>query len=187
MGRRSLKAQRREEILDAFEACVARYGMEGTTLERVAEFAGLGRPAIRHNVGNREALIDAALERIVERHEDAYCDLPQGVDPLLTYLFVGEFSGAPDAQDAVLDELFALRHRDAEIARRLDGIYREFQDVIAKELQKETGATVRACRSAAYVIMAMAYGASTFSGLGVGARRGREALAYARQIVAGLR
>ena len=34
MPRPSLKAQRSEEILDAYERCVARYGVEGATLEK---------------------------------------------------------------------------------------------------------------------------------------------------------
>ena len=37
MPRPSVKAERTEEILDAFERCVARYGVEGSTLERIAE------------------------------------------------------------------------------------------------------------------------------------------------------
>ena len=69
MPRRSLKEERRSQILDAFEICVARYGVEGATLERVAEEAGLARPLIRHNVGNREDLLDALLERYLESSE----------------------------------------------------------------------------------------------------------------------
>jgi len=186
MGRRSLKAERREQILEAFEQCVAQHGLAGTTLDRVAEIAGLGRPAIRHNVGNRDALIRAALDRIVDHHERMHRALPRGVDALLRHLFTGAFSGEPDAEDAVLDELFALRHRDPELAERLDEVYRRFQETIARELRAETDATLTDCRRAAYLIMALAYGASTFSGLGVGARRGRDALEQARAIVAAL-
>ena len=37
MGRPSLTEVRTVEILDAFERCVARYGLEGSSLERIAE------------------------------------------------------------------------------------------------------------------------------------------------------
>ena len=45
MARPIVKDQRRAEILDAFEACVARYGVEGATLAKTAEQAGLGQGA----------------------------------------------------------------------------------------------------------------------------------------------
>ena len=54
MARPSVKEERREQILTAYEQCVARYGVEGATLDKVAEEAGLARPLIRHNIGNRE-------------------------------------------------------------------------------------------------------------------------------------
>ncbi len=63
MPRPSLKEERRSQILEAYEVCVARYGVEGATLERIAEEAGLARALIRHNVGNREDLLAALMDR----------------------------------------------------------------------------------------------------------------------------
>ncbi|TQV89495.1 TetR/AcrR family transcriptional regulator [Aliikangiella coralliicola] len=67
MARPSVKEQRQAQILDAYEACVARYGIEGATLERIAEQAGLARALIRHNIGNRDELIDALVERFIKQ------------------------------------------------------------------------------------------------------------------------
>ena len=67
MARPSLKNQRRDQILDAVEHCIARHGVEGATLERIAEKAELARPLIRHNVGNREELLQACFDRFIER------------------------------------------------------------------------------------------------------------------------
>lgn len=91
--RRSIKEERRAQILDAFEICVARYGVEGATLERVAEEAGLARPLIRHNVGNRDDLLDALLERYLESSEHSMRELvaalPQDkrLETLIDWLF----------------------------------------------------------------------------------------------------
>ena len=63
MGRPSLKKERFEEILDAFEQCVARYGLAGATLEQISKQAGLARPLIRHHIGNRDDLINALINR----------------------------------------------------------------------------------------------------------------------------
>lgn len=63
MARPSVKEERAETILLAFERCVSRYGVEGATLERIAQESGLHRSLLRHHVGNREALIECLIER----------------------------------------------------------------------------------------------------------------------------
>ncbi|WP_422362505.1 TetR/AcrR family transcriptional regulator [Pyruvatibacter mobilis] len=75
MPRPTLKKQRREQILDAFEQCVARYGLAGATLERVSEEADLARPLIRHNVGNRDDLVAAFMDRFFERSTEVMTSL----------------------------------------------------------------------------------------------------------------
>ena len=67
MSRPEIKNVRREQILDAFETCVAKYGVEGATLAKTAEQAGLARPLVRHNVGNRDELVDALVERFLQK------------------------------------------------------------------------------------------------------------------------
>lgn len=67
MGRPSQKDQRTGEILDAFERCLPRYGLEGSTLERVAEEAGVQRTIIRHYIGNRAELLVALVSRYLEQ------------------------------------------------------------------------------------------------------------------------
>ena len=69
MARPSLKEQRTQEILDAFERCLPRYGLEGTSLERVAEEAGVKRTIIRHYVGNRDQLLTALTARYLEQSQ----------------------------------------------------------------------------------------------------------------------
>ena len=71
MARPSLKEQRSKEILDAFERCVARYGVEGATLEKTAEEAGLQRSLLRHNIGNREDLLDALVNKYLSESTKA--------------------------------------------------------------------------------------------------------------------
>lgn len=66
MGRPSVQDQRRQEVLDAFMTCVATYGVEGATLEKIAAEARLKRPLIRHHLGNREAMVLALGNHIAE-------------------------------------------------------------------------------------------------------------------------
>lgn len=67
MPRPDIKDQRREQILDAFERCIAIHGVAGAGLDLIAKEAGLARALIRHNIGNREDLLTAAVARFTER------------------------------------------------------------------------------------------------------------------------
>ncbi len=70
MGRPSLAKQRSAEILDAFGRCVAQYGLGGSSLERIAEEAGMKRSILRHYVGNRDDLVVALGKRVVGRYRE---------------------------------------------------------------------------------------------------------------------
>ncbi|MEP1330701.1 TetR/AcrR family transcriptional regulator [Pseudophaeobacter sp.] len=66
MSRPSLKDQRSEQILDAYLTCVAQFGLEGATQERIAAEAGVKRPLLRHNLGNKTQMISALTAHVVE-------------------------------------------------------------------------------------------------------------------------
>ena len=69
MPRPSLKQQRKEEILHAYETCIALYGVEGATLQKIAETAGIARPLLRHYVGNNDELLNQAVDRFLIRSD----------------------------------------------------------------------------------------------------------------------
>ena len=112
MPRPDLTAQRTEQILDAFERCVARYGLEGSSLEKISEEAGMKRTILRHYVGNREDLVRALCERVVGRWEAdlrALESAPAGDDPraeLLGQLF-DEMGGKSGEAILVAESLIA--------------------------------------------------------------------------------
>jgi AcrR family transcriptional regulator len=68
MPRPSLKDQRSEQILDAYLTCVARYGLDGATQERIAAEAGVKRPLLRHYLGNKEGMVAALAEHVVAEY-----------------------------------------------------------------------------------------------------------------------
>ena len=104
MGRKSLKEDRVEQILDAFDACLVEYGLQGVTLERVAKKAGLARRMILHYIGRKEDLIAAAVLRVSTRFKTHAHDfmaasndknrLEAGID----YLFSEDFYLQPDTR-----------------------------------------------------------------------------------------
>lgn len=100
MGRLSLAESRRIEILDAFERSVARYGLQSSSLECVAQEAGMKRSILRHDIGNRDVLVHALAERMAARlrAELDDCLAPSvggnATDRLLGYLFPSVLASA---------------------------------------------------------------------------------------------
>ncbi len=96
MPRPSKKAERIEEILEGVETCITQYGIDGTTLDLIASATGLARPLIRHNLGNRDQIIETFLERYFVRSETETRLLEQAlneiesVEQLVKLIFVLE-------------------------------------------------------------------------------------------------
>jgi len=191
MARPSLAATRREQILDALERCLARDGLEGTSLESVAAEAGVARPVIRHYFGNRDALLAAAVKRAVAAYgadlEDALRALPgEGcLGAFLDYLFLGRFVGNPD-RERLFRALFAGLD-DAALQRLLLETYRRFEDVCFAALRAAVpGAAAAALRGAAYAIACLAEQNAGFLAMGFPRSRARAAREAADAIVRGL-
>ena len=123
MGRRSLASTRRPQILRAFEVCVLRYGLEGSSLERIAQEAGVRRSLIRHYFGNRNELTEALIEGVIERTVSVYRDVIRtagaegGTAALVDYLMGPAFPDKRD--DALIDALMAVSHRDERLRGQL--------------------------------------------------------------------
>ena len=81
MPRPSLKDQRSAEILDAYLTCVARFGLDGATQERIAAEAGVKRPLLRHYLGNKEQMIGALADHVVAQYGGMIDLLEQALTP----------------------------------------------------------------------------------------------------------
>lgn len=96
MARPSNKEARTEEILKAYEKCIARYGVDGATQQKISEVARIARPLLRHHVGNNDSLLESALKRFIIRsrktNADMYADLIRqtSAQDFLIYLFSGD-------------------------------------------------------------------------------------------------
>ena len=142
MPRRDLTKERTAQILDAFARCVVKYGLDGTSLEQVAEEAGVKRSILRHYVGNRDALINAMAERVVKKYSQqlrmmvAY--LPKAgnerIETLLSLLFQPE--PAESGQETfVFETLIAAAGRYPQLRVRLREPIEEFVDTVAGQLE----------------------------------------------------
>lgn len=138
MPRPSLKNQRREEILDAYEICVARYGVEGATLEKTAEEAGLARALLRHHVGNREELLEALVNRFLEKsaHQTTafYEALPSRgrMETLVNLLFDPDYSDSHSV--LVAEALIAASEARPELGQKIKAWVQDFVDQLTREV-----------------------------------------------------
>ena len=134
MGRKSLKEERSAMILDAFERCVSQYGLDGSSLERIAEEAGVKRSIIRHYLGNREDLILALTERVLLKYRKMTEDmltLLTGKDCLQTLLDIlfPDVSQTTSQDIMIMESLIMASERD----ERVRGLMRDWMEEYVKQ------------------------------------------------------
>ena len=160
MARPSLKETRSEEILDAFIQCVARYGLDGSTTERIAETANVGRPLLRHYLGNRDEMVTRLLDHVTSRFtkmtDELVNSLPQKnrFETLMNRLFERKTNASENA--AVFQALVAASDRHKEIRKPLISFITRFEKAITVEIMREKPKTdIETCRIAASGISAI--------------------------------
>jgi AcrR family transcriptional regulator len=190
MGRPSLAAERRPQLLQAYAECLVRYGVEGTTLDRVAKQAGVTRGLVRHYLGNREQVIRALggwaregylawLTEISSRHAE------DDAKAVLLEMWVHEH---PAQLVAVLDALFAEAGKDAAIAEVLRSVYEAFFHWTVERLTRGfPDADPAARRQVALALMSFGWADTGFQVIGFRPTRGREYRAVAERLLDSLR
>jgi AcrR family transcriptional regulator len=191
MGRPSLRDERRKQILAAFESCVLKYGLEGSTLDRVAEEAGVRRTLIRHYVGNRADLTQALIDRVREqtiagiRGAARTSDGPQSVGSLIDVLVGPTFPDERD--DALIDALMAAMHRDPQLKEQQRVKYDDYVKTLAEELGGLfPSASPADVHAVAYALVCLAVGNASMYDVGLSSREPDDARQAGRVLVASL-
>jgi len=193
-GRPPRTEARRLEILEAFARCVARSGLEATTLDDVAREAGLQRAMIRHYVGNRGTLIREALEHLSAQYLsraaealDAAGNVPD-VDALLDFFFLGDYVFGMPEQNHVFDSLLFAAAGDPEASVSLCAIYESFNELVRKHLVRRVpDAIPDRIGPVAWAIVCLAEQNIMMIGLGFPLRRSQELRGVARALVDSIR
>lgn len=159
MPRKKLDEERIPQILDAFERCIVKYGLAQTSLERVAQEAGISRTTIHHYIGGREELIKAAYERFIEvwlEGIDRLADVD--VDELADYMMVGWIEEAGDRL-VIVDELDNAFSRDSEISTTAAEVFAYLFQSEAVHLQRlYPAASLERCREAGIMLYGLGMG-----------------------------
>ena len=173
MGRKDLTKERQYSILDAAERCIAKYGLQGATLNNIASDAGINRGLIHHYIGNRDEVIQMMVERLLERYQNNfrnYIDArPENnhAEVFMDYYFDAWFDLGPE-DDALILELLAESERDAHIHKLLLNLYNGFENMIARELAfLFPEADTKKLHSVSYSLMLFAFSHATLTWLGL--------------------
>ncbi len=173
MGRPSLADVRTEQILDAFERCVARFGLEGSSLYRIAEEADMKRSILRHYVGNREDLVLALADRVIakyESHFEAHLREKSECSPviqLLSYLFPAKSVSSTESI-LVIESLIGAGATMPEIRDKMKRYIDRLVDRSASLLrQAYPKAPRQQCWSAAYGVVSICFNQESLTPLGL--------------------
>lgn len=188
MGRPDLTAVRTEEILDAFEHCVARYGLHGSSLERVAEQAGMKRSVVRHYMGNRDEMIVALAERVTaECHAQletyvASASEQLRVDQLLAFFFPNTQADTTDSLMAV-ESLIAAAEDYPRVQELMTGYVEEMVNMTTDQLRlAHPNATKAQCWTVAYGVVGICYNHASLAPLALPTKYLKAARASARAL-----
>ena len=182
MGRKSLAAERRAQILDAFAVCLRKYGMEGCTLEKVAQEAGVQRSIIRHYIGNRDDLVTAAVTHIADEYvaelAESFDNLPHDdrIPELLDFLFDPEVNSDLSDFDTLMNALWTSQERHSQTRELLLNLHLLLENLIFEALTQvyPDSDTVQR-RETAYGVMCLCD--STWSMLSLGFPQSRATMA----------
>lgn len=126
----------REAILEATVQVVAESGLRGLTFRAVGSRAGVNNTLIAHYFGNREALIEAALEWTVDRsisvtHFDEFATSPAEFFRLMLESLV------ENAELQVFQyEMILEGRRKPELAGAIRRLYEKYEAVLDSSLQR---------------------------------------------------
>jgi AcrR family transcriptional regulator len=172
MGRKSLQAVRRSQILDACEEIVLQEGLASASPARVAGRVGLDRTTLHHYFRTRSDLLGGVVERIVDgylaevRLVQARHGSNADVAEILDFLLSPDFSRPH--YDRILDEFAAASYDDAEVRRHLRRLFATLEEFTVSLLLKavpdaepervrETAYTLYALIEGAYLLHALAF------------------------------
>lgn len=173
MGRKDLTAERQSLILDSLEHCIVKYGLQGTTLENIADEAKINRGLIYHYIGNRDDVIQLMVERLLEKYQVSFenyaATRPESdhAEIIIDYYFEAWFELAPE-DDAIIPDLLAESERSPSIRQVMLKLYDGGEEMIARELMQHfPNAPAEKLHSVAYSLMSLAFAHATFIWLGL--------------------
>ncbi|MBI4926123.1 MAG: TetR/AcrR family transcriptional regulator [Anaerolineae bacterium] len=187
MGRKSLEKIRTQQLLDAFIACIPENGVDGTSLEKIAEKAGVTRSIIRHYIGNREVLIAELIDHIIQtslvEFDQILNDPQKSMEERLNIaLFAPRDNWQTDK--IILNELVNAKEQSPAIQKRIAGLFETMLDRLTITLHKEMPQRSReAAQELAYILFCISMSQDTMVWMGISPSTTRYGPSFANQLI----
>jgi AcrR family transcriptional regulator len=166
-----LAAERREDILDAFEHCILERGIQGSSFQRIAQMLGMDRNIISHYFGNRDALVDAMTQRIVDGFDSRMREMMNLEQSTSVMALVDVFYGENDSREKteiLWAEIVAYSARSEFVRNRLRQSYDKLFCTVGKTLKREyPNAPEKQLQTAIYTVATLLDRSPTFEWIGV--------------------
>jgi AcrR family transcriptional regulator len=133
------EATRRRLLDAAYRVCAIR-GIQGASVEAIAEEAGYTKGAVYSNFGGKEQLLLALFEERVQTFADQLVEIisGEGVDvPAASGEFVGAAARQHRAHFVLLCEFWSYAARDATIRRRFAASRRRYRKLLTEIVEGE--------------------------------------------------
>lgn len=172
MGRKNRSEEKRQVILDAFEAVILREGFAKSSQRKIAEEAGVNQPMIHHYFSGGEAMLDALLDRITERYRQALSAYTQteqqpSLESILAFLCSTEFHKV-SLQNEVMFRLIGQSNHHETTIERLSKVYHHLHSELTDYLKN---ADIENTDQTAYTLMCIIIGHDWAKTLGFGEHR----------------
>jgi TetR/AcrR family transcriptional repressor of bet genes len=168
VGRKSLAKERREQIVRALNRCVSKYGLQNTTIKKIAQEAGVQPGILHHYFKDRDEIIEEMVKTIVDevsakyleeiqRYQDPEKRFREGISFLFGPMMVN------DEYAAFFSDCWAEAKRNPRIRESFKMLYERFRRGIIDLLVqsgKVSGLSTKEIEDVAAMIVAIQDGVS---------------------------
>jgi AcrR family transcriptional regulator len=132
MGRSSVTAERRRQIIDATVRVMGQKGWQEASIDEISKAAGVSRGLVSYHFGDKAALLAGVLERCREVFVDTVAvSIGPGLDPVYRLRMVTRTAILMARKEALTYDVFlhftASARSEPQLADRLRDLYRDFR------------------------------------------------------------
>src|SRR3954471_19820638 len=144
---RRLDSDKAKRIVQAMRTSVGRRGAAASTLDHVAQEAGVSRGLLHYYFGTKERLLVEVVRHdsdVRMRHLEQSLAAADSVDAIVEALVtqLEDYVGEDPATHALIHELFSVSRRNDEVREELAELYRRVRTQVAEVLRAKEHAGV---------------------------------------------
>ncbi|GIW13764.1 MAG: TetR family transcriptional regulator [Tepidiforma sp.] len=132
MGRSSVTAERRRQIIDATVRVMGQKGWQEASIDEISKAAGVSRGLVSYHFGDKAALLAGVLERCREVFVDTVAvSIGPGLDPVYRLRMVTRTAILMARKESLTYDVFlhftASARSEPALGQRLRDLYRDFR------------------------------------------------------------